>query len=181
MTETLNMCVRSAIDGAMRKLLAEKPFRQITITELVQTAGVGRSSYYRNYNSMEEIVFSCLNRLYDEYFQSRASAKGLYQKNTKAVLLSRYKFVKENADFFSALVRDGLLYPAYQNLTPENVERMFGINFGNDRYFKSQMLASAASNIDIWVSGGFQESENWLAEYTMRFMKFQKKILDHME
>ena len=89
MTETLNMCVRSAIDGAMRKLLAEKPFRQITITELVQTAGVGRSSYYRNYNSMEEIVFSCLNRLYDEYFQSRTSAKGLYQKNTKAVLLSR--------------------------------------------------------------------------------------------
>ena len=74
-----------------------------------------------------------------------------------------------------------MLYPAYQNLTPENVERMFGINFGNDRYFKSQMLASAASNIDIWVSGGFQESENWLAEYTMRFMKFQKKILEHME
>jgi AcrR family transcriptional regulator len=32
------------------------PFEDITITQLVQIAGVGRASFYRNFNSRKDVI-----------------------------------------------------------------------------------------------------------------------------
>lgn len=41
---------------AFMELLSEKPLDVITITEITSRAGVSRMTFYRNYNSKEEIV-----------------------------------------------------------------------------------------------------------------------------
>ena len=47
--------VENSLTQALFELMNRKPFSEITVTELVNHAGVGRATYYRNYTSKEEI------------------------------------------------------------------------------------------------------------------------------
>ena len=49
---TLNESVKEAIEIALMRLLQKKDINKITVTELTDVAGVGRSSFYRNFESV---------------------------------------------------------------------------------------------------------------------------------
>ena len=51
-----NLFVRDRITEALFKLMKSKDFNDITVSMLVKTAGVSRNSFYRNYQSMEDII-----------------------------------------------------------------------------------------------------------------------------
>lgn len=51
-----NLIVRESITHALFKLMQKKPLREITVSELVKTAGVSRNSFYRNFQSLEDIL-----------------------------------------------------------------------------------------------------------------------------
>jgi len=51
-----NRLVKLRIARALTKLMEKKNFSDITVTEIVQTAGVARASYYRNFTSKEEVL-----------------------------------------------------------------------------------------------------------------------------
>lgn len=61
-----NAAVKKKMEDAFFALLSEKPFSEITVTDLVTRAGVARASYYRNYESMEDIVRQYLAQLQSE-------------------------------------------------------------------------------------------------------------------
>ena len=71
-----NIFVRECITEALIKLIKTKPLSEIRITELTKTAGVSRMSYYRNFNSKEEIFSSYFSIILDRY---DAAEKQLYQ------------------------------------------------------------------------------------------------------
>ena len=47
--------------------MAEKPFEEISISELISKAGIARSTYYRNYNSKQEIVGKFINGVFEQF------------------------------------------------------------------------------------------------------------------
>ena len=49
---------RESIEISLLQLLEKKDFKKITISELVERAGVSRAAFYRNYGSKEEILKS---------------------------------------------------------------------------------------------------------------------------
>ncbi|MGT2753343.1 TetR/AcrR family transcriptional regulator [Streptococcus ovis] len=51
-----NQLTRESIETALLFLLEKKELAQISISELVQKAGVSRNAFYRNYKSKEEIL-----------------------------------------------------------------------------------------------------------------------------
>lgn len=51
-----NLLVRDCITTALFNLMKKKDYREITISEIVKTAGVSRNSFYRNYQSIEDII-----------------------------------------------------------------------------------------------------------------------------
>lgn len=51
-----NLFVRDCITKALFKLMRKKPFGGITVSKLVEVAGVSRNSFYRNYQSLEDIL-----------------------------------------------------------------------------------------------------------------------------
>ncbi|MBE6006290.1 MAG: TetR/AcrR family transcriptional regulator [Sarcina sp.] len=48
--------VSEEITNALMDLMAEKPFTEITVTDVVNRAGVARASFYRNFSSTGEIL-----------------------------------------------------------------------------------------------------------------------------
>lgn len=55
-THPANMFVCECITQSLFRLMKRKPYNKITVTDLVQEAGVSRNSFYRNYQSTEEII-----------------------------------------------------------------------------------------------------------------------------
>ena len=63
--ETHRLTIES-IQQAMNELLKTKPFKEITILDIVKKAGVSRSAFYRNYQSKEEVLQSIVHDSYAE-------------------------------------------------------------------------------------------------------------------
>ena len=72
MAETLSYA-KTELTKALLSLLKKKKLHEITISELCNKAGLSRLSYYRNYDSMEEIIREHLSGmlLYQDRSQNR--------------------------------------------------------------------------------------------------------------
>ena len=46
------------------ELLKKKPFSEITVSDLVKKSGASRASFYRNYQSKEQIVDEYLEQIF---------------------------------------------------------------------------------------------------------------------
>ena len=71
---------RDCMVQALMQLLQTKSLSNITISELTERAGVSRMTYYRNYNSMDEIFISYLKDLV-EYQEGQVVSKTLVQND----------------------------------------------------------------------------------------------------
>ena len=58
--------VLQCLTEALLKLMEKKPFNEINVSELCEKAGVARASFYRNYDSMQEILTNYLSSVTDD-------------------------------------------------------------------------------------------------------------------
>ena len=65
--EQKNTYVKKQITAALLALLKEKSLSAISISELTSKAEIGRVSFYRNYQSMEDILKQESDRLIKEW------------------------------------------------------------------------------------------------------------------
>ena len=62
-----NRRVKSSITEALLSLMYQKSFSDISITELIQTANVARTSFYRNYESKEDVLITLIGDVLDQF------------------------------------------------------------------------------------------------------------------
>ena len=97
-----NAITRESIEISLLQLLEKKDLKKITISELVQRAGVSRAAFYRNYDSKEEIL--------ESIFQSSIAkiTKSLDGYNLKTdlyqVWVYLFKEVKKEAKIISLAI-----------------------------------------------------------------------------
>ena len=89
-----NRITKESLEISLLQLLEKKELTKITISELVERAGVSRAAFYRNYDSKEEILQKITDKL--EQFNMRTE---LYQ-----VWLFLFKEVKKEARILSLAV-----------------------------------------------------------------------------
>lgn len=96
---------RKLLKEALIRLLQHKTLDQISVTELSKESGISRTTYYRNHDSLEEILVKYLRDWYSHIFIDI-----LYRGSGEDV---RYFFFCETAkelDFFRAMVKCKLDY-----------------------------------------------------------------------
>lgn len=164
---TLNESVKEAMEIALIKLLKKKDINKITVTELCETAGVGRSSFYRNFASMEDAAVSYVNRIYREYFRNNPVKSDAFKKGKFLFFLrERFKFIKEHKDVFAVLHKNGILYNVLVKMDSEVKAQYLLADVSESRYFSAMVMGFSAGVIEEWVAGGMKESEEELAEIT---------------
>ena len=140
-----NTYVRSQILAALLKMMQEQPFADISISALVDTAQVGRASFYRNFTDKEDVLRQENNRLTAQWQQSY-EAKDFY---------------KEHSGFHLVLYRAGLSDMLLQTLleqseiTPEMPNAL--------AYLKSSIAYMLYGWIVEWMKRGMPESGTELA------------------
>ena len=164
---TLNESVKEAIEIALMRLLQEKDINKITVTELTDFAGVGRSSFYRNFESIENVAVGYVNRIYREYFKEKPANPNSYKKSAFLPFLKeRYVFIEQHKDIFSVLHRNGILNSVLMKMDSKIKKQFLIADVDESRYFSAMIMSFSAGVIDEWVSGGMKESPEELSEIT---------------
>ena len=102
--EARNSYVIEQITRALTGLLRAKPIGEVSISELCAAAGVGRASFYRNFDSKEAVLQrqdeALLRRWQRDYdtAKARALTEGREPDN---LMVSLLMFYKENRDFYT--------------------------------------------------------------------------------
>lgn len=104
-----NTYVRQHILSALLELMRTQDFASISIKTLVNAAGVGRASFYRNFASKEDVLQQESVRLTNAWKAEfeQAHPDGTPQQGNEW-LISLLDFYKEHAAFYLALYRAGL-------------------------------------------------------------------------
>jgi len=99
-----NKLVKEYIVTALLQLIHKKTLSSITISELCKVAGVSRMSFYRNYESIEEIFTKHLAEIFNEYKQDNTPdlLAGIYCDRNH--LIHYFHYVYKYREFLDALV-----------------------------------------------------------------------------
>lgn len=92
-------CVFTALD----KLMNRKSFETITVNELVEVSGISRATFYRNYNSKEEIIEKKLNQVIKDSFKELTSEYKGITLNEGDVLNIFFIIIKENESLLECI------------------------------------------------------------------------------
>jgi len=160
--EELNKITKSSLQTALIYLMNEKNFDEITITELVKKAGVSRMSFYRNYNSKEDVlekikieVINSLKELFINLKKCHGSYEAYYKIFEEIKKRKKEIFLLKKANFKMLFLL-------------ENILLFDDIIISHDRYDYYNLVAFIGSVLSVvtrWFALGMKESESYMAYY----------------
>lgn len=105
--ESRNAYVVEHLTSSMLELLKEKPINEISISELCGMAGVGRTSFYRNYEEKEDIIKAYVEHLFQDWLDRWKETPDLPVKEVVRIVFSHFE---ANREFYTLLNERGLVY-----------------------------------------------------------------------
>lgn len=149
--EQNNSYVKDQMTHALLELMMKYPFEEITITEIVKNATVGRASFYRNFISKEDILKQYLLRLIQEWgIEFEKSGDPNYFVESLFGHYLKYRKV------YQLLYKQGLSY-----LVLNTIKIVCGPKPEQDNieaYFSAWFACGLFGWIDEWITRGMKES-----------------------
>ncbi len=147
--------------------MKKKEFAQITITDIQRTSGVGRSTFYRLFDNIADVVsYMC-----DQQFGMSITNLGVLNKcSTEIIAKEVLSSMMKNEQVITAITKTGrlaILFSsartsafAMRNILTEKYD-LDSSNFLSDNqvdYFIATFLCTMISCLTVWISHGRTES-----------------------
>lgn len=150
------------ITDALFELMKEKPYADITITEIIARAGVVKMSFYRNYKSKEAVVQQWIKKVTDEFLESSNLS---FSKNTREDY-----FLKLFTHLYNYRDRTSLIYQAgLAHLLKDEFEERF-LTAEREKYntYEIYFIAGGVFNVYYyWLRNGHKDTP---AELTKKLL-----------
>ncbi|MEZ3505050.1 MAG: TetR/AcrR family transcriptional regulator [Lachnospiraceae bacterium] len=161
---------RECIFTALQMLMEQKPYEEITITDIAKKAGVSRMSYYRIYKSKDDILIQYFNDIFEECLEQMKDC-GIDNRRQFAVLV--FETIKDHHQLIEGVFRAKLYelvlgcliqYCTYlaEHILHENME---DAQIGYWIYAEAGRLGLL---IFRWLEQGMPESPEKMAELLMK-------------
>lgn len=143
---------------ALLQLMKKKSFSGISITELCEKAGVSRMSFYRYYESKQDVLKQECARITDEF----VAKSGISYRNNplKDYFIILFTHLYNNRDLALLLERADQL-----DIVKDDFQRVFLSTYkGVYEEYKSYYISGGLYDVFChWLRNGFQESPEELA------------------
>ncbi|MFI3171361.1 MAG: TetR family transcriptional regulator [Eubacteriales bacterium] len=166
--------VKIMIKDALLKLMTEKPYAEISVTDIINKAGVARVSYYRNYKSIDEILDSIVD---DKVEKLKSEIKPMIESSN-----SEQQWVEVLSKVFEHK------YKMYANLTMERemnrpyleskmearIQNIMSQERGQtmeEKYLFPAKFGIINGISEVWVNTGRTESVEQMAKMVYLLMK----------
>lgn len=100
--------IDTKITNALLKLMEQQDFKSITITDIVNEAGLSRVTYYRHFNTKEDIVIRYFQLTKDRFLEQTRLSEGKTPENNEIAILALFLFFKSNMNANKCLRNAGL-------------------------------------------------------------------------
>ena len=163
-----NTYVRQHILSALLELMKTQEFASISIQALVDAAGVGRASFYRNYKSKEDVLRQEAERLMQTWGKEFEAEE---HTSPNELLISLLDFYKEHREFYLAIHAAGMSDIVLNTIlkatiiTPDLPNAI--------AYLKSSIAYMIYGWVIEWINRGMQESGTELARMIAEAQKQQ--------
>lgn len=154
------------IMNALFTLMKKKKYEDISITDITNKAGVGRVSFYRNFNTKEDIIRTWIYNVTEEFLTNSNIS---YEKDT----LEDY-FIKLFTHLEKFKIETILIYKAnlFHLLKDEFDNRLTTIYKNKYTDYKSYFIAGGIFNVYYyWLKNGCVETPNEIANKLINLMQ----------
>lgn len=156
--EGRNAYVIEHLTDALLTLLCDHSINDVSISELCECAGVGRASFYRNFESKEDIVRLYINHLFCEWADAYEQGD---DKPLSALIQSIFAHFERHRDFYGLLNERRLIYllkDAIIGICGPKPEHSKG-----DAYAKAFVAYTLYGWVEVWFQRGMKESSEEMA------------------
>ncbi len=122
--------IDKAIIKALLELMQEENFKDITITEITEKANVSRVTFYRHFNTIEDILIKYFQLTKERYKEQAALQFENGERNNDVAILQLFLFFKSNLNATKSLIAAGLegellkfLNDDFENNLPVKLEK----------------------------------------------------------
>lgn len=156
--EARNAYAIEHITDAILKLLRDKSIGNISISELCDFAGIGRATFYRNFESKEDILRAYINKIFKEW-TDEADKKESRPLNELIYLL--FAHFENHKDFYLLLNERQLIY-----LLKDVIIGLCGPKSEHSKkeaYARAYVAYTLYGWIEVWFQRGMQETAEEIA------------------
>lgn len=168
MTTKEDRSVCKGIRTALLELLAEKPYVDITVTDIVNRAGVARISYYRHFSSVNDVVDSIVDELASRFLQNVITISSSKNKELWVeTLVDFFEFTGEKGNKYFKKISQSNMSVIFIRVT-ERLKTITGdLPFAtlDEKYNLPGKLGLIESVARHWIITGMTESTREMAEY----------------
>ena len=163
---------RDRLGDALITLIQEKPFDQVTVQEVLDRAGVGRSTFYLHYRDKDDLFLSDA----EEFLEAMAMALTRHKDKSQRVapVAEFFGHVAQGKKLYQALVESGRIHDFYDlargHFARGIEQRLRGSGRGAslaaaERSARSHALAgNMMSLLQWWLDRGAKESPQQMDE-----------------
>lgn len=147
---------RHLVNAAMMELMREKRYDAITVQDLLDRSGIGRSTFYAHFFDKQDVLRSLSEQML-ETFRQQLSLRNGEQKIVPSLEL--FQHAQENYQFFQAMLKGHggeVFWETGQALLSKGIEQAFATTFTEKRspsvppVVMSQYLAGALMHFLKW-------------------------------
>jgi AcrR family transcriptional regulator len=148
---------RQLVNSAMMQLLLEKRYEEISVQDIVEQAGVGRSTFYTHYFDKEDVQASLMEEILEtlnRQLSQRKTGQGIVPG------LELFRHIQDHHQHFEALWRGPVgekLWEAAQNTLSALIEQ----NLTNTVYSQSGSPALPVPVVANYLAGAFLNLLKW--------------------
>ena len=159
------MFLKECLADALIKLLETKPIEKITIPEIAQLAGVGRTTYFRNFSSKEEMLTFKIIRLWERWAEEhKLKIRRAFSYDNA---LTFFEFNYSIRSFLLLLYRRDLqsaIFMSFHSYMQPSSDPDSG-----GRYMLGFYSYGLFGLLEEWVRGGFAETPEQMEKIVKTF------------
>ena len=162
-----NLFTKECICTALLSLMATETFDHITVTSIINRAGVSRGGFYRNYKAKEDVLEEICEELF-QYILDFITEHDLYE-NTKKWYEDLFRSIAENAEIFQLLIKAqvprNIVLKFDEGLILQKLQRH---DSPMEQYRAAAIGRALTEVVVLWFRNGMQESPEEMAEMLLK-------------
>ena len=166
--------VKGDIAKAFMELMTKKTYLDITVTDIVTTAGVARASFYRNFNSIGDVIDLIVDELYEELIVDVLPLlNGTDERLWREFLFEYFYRISRHKREMSeiGLCNISMMFSRMDQKLKQ-IEELDMENNIRNKYLPRGKMALINGIPKKWIDSGMKETPEEMIDFIMTFILF---------
>lgn len=167
---------REMIIDALTDLMKKKKYKDITVTDLVNSAGLGRKTFYRHFQSKADVLEYFFDLMFPEYQNELSDSIQSSNNRAFAIVNAYFEFWRRRFDLLRYLVDNNLMDILLKKLNQSIWTLNYNVlkDISNEEYVKYSVAFYSGGLWNLlyqWAENGGIEPSDQMAKLYIKLAK----------